>query len=228
MFENNSPSTYTSTNTGVESTFFGKVMGFFALAIFTSFAGTYITMTYFMHLFVNMPYLMYVFFAVELLIIFTAKTWSKKTPINRFLFAGFAFISGITIAPLISIVLTIPAGPAILAKALIATGFMFTATALIGYTTKKSLSGMRGFLMMALIGMIIVSVLGIFIPWGNTFELVFSGFGIIIFSGFTMYDFQKIKSYPEDMYIEAALALYLDIFNLFIYILRLLLAFGRD
>lgn len=214
---------------GIEPTFFGKVMTFFSLAIFTSIAGIYVTMTYFMDFFVSYPWMIYVLFAVELGIIFTSRTWSKKRPINRFMFALFAFITGITIAPLVMMVLATPGGVGLLTKALLATAFMFTATALLGWTTKMDLSGLRGFLVMGLIGMIVISVIGIFLPWGNMFELIFSGAGILLFSGFTMYDFQKIKQFPEDRYIDAALMLYLDIFNLFIFILRFILAIsGRD
>jgi hypothetical protein len=70
--------------------------------------------------------------------------------------------------------------------------------------------------------MIIVGVIGIFLPWGSTTEMIYSGIGVLLFTGYTMYDFQKLKMYPENMYIEAALQLYLDIFNLFIFILRLI------
>jgi len=80
--------------------------------------------------------------------------------------------------------------------------------------------------MMSLIGMIITGIIGIFIPWGNSIELVYSWFGVVLFAGFTMYDIQKLKKYPENMYIQAALQLYLDIFNLFLYILRAISA-GR-
>lgn len=216
------------TKVGIEPTFFGKVMTFFALAIFISMGGVYTAMTYLMQYFVQAPALMYVLFAVELGIIFTSRKWSTKRPLNRILFALFAFITGVTIAPLIMMVLASTAGSVMLMKALLATGFMFTATAIIGTTTKYDLSGLRGFLVMGLIGMIVISVIGIFLPWGNTFELVFAGGGIILFSGFTMYDFQKLKTFPEDRYIDAALMLYLDIFNLFLFILRFILAFGRD
>lgn len=212
---------------GIEPTFFGKVMAFFALAIFASGAGVFVTYNYFIEYFIAMPALMWIFFIGELAIIFTSRAWSKKTPLNRFLFAAFAFITGVTIAPIIAILAASPGGIAILSKALLATGFMFVATALFGWTTKMNLSGMRGFLMIGLIGLIIVGILGIFLPWGNTMEMVYSGIGVLIFSGFTMYDFQKIKNYPEDRYIDAALALYLDIFNLFLFILRLIMA-SRD
>ena len=171
---------------------------------------------------------MWIFFIVELVLIFTSRSWSTKVPLNRFLFVLFTFITGVTIAPLLGIVAQSPGGVDILTKALLATGLMFTATAAFGWTTKMDLSGMRGFLMIALIGMIVVGVIGIFIPWSNTMEMVYSGVGVLIFSGFIVYDFQKIKQYPEDRYIDAALNIYLDIFNLFLYILRLIMASRRN
>jgi len=228
MFENNNKNMYSATaKTGIEPTFYGKVMTFFALAIFMSAAGTYVTATYFMQYFVNSPGLMYLLFAVELGIVFTSRTWSTKIPLNRFLFALFAFITGVTVAPLIAVLLTSPGGTAVLVKALVATGFMFSASALFGSTTHMDLSGMRGFLLTTLIGMIVVAVLGIFFPWGNTMELVYSGIGILLFSAFTAYNMQNLKRYPEDRYIDAALSLYLDIFNMFIFILRFMMA-SRD
>ena len=211
-----------SASVGIEPTFFGKVMSFFALAILISAAGAFITMNYFIQYFIQTPALIWVFFILELGIIFTSRMWSTKIPLNRFLFAAFAFITGITIAPLLAVVLSTPAGVAVLTKALLATGLMFSATALIGWTTKIDLSGMRGFLLIGLLGLIIVGIIGAFVPWGSTMEMVYSGIGVLIFSGFTMYDFQKIKHYPQDRYIDAALALYLDIFNLFLFILRLI------
>lgn len=229
MYEPNNQNTQTSAvKVGFEPTFFGKVMSFFALAVLSSTAGVFITNYYFIEYFFKMPALMWIFFIVELALIFTSRAWSTKVPLNRFLFALFTFITGVTIAPLLVVVAQSPGGVDILTKALLATGLMFTATAAFGWTTKMDLSGMRGFLMIALIGMIVVGVIGIFIPWSNTTEMIYSGIGVLIFSGFIVYDFQKIKQYPEDRYIDAALNIYLDIFNLFLYILRLIMASRRN
>ena len=208
-------------------TFFGKVMSFFALAILASLAGTYVTFNFLLGYFFTTPWLIWVLFGVELIIIFTSRLWSQKTPLNRVLFAAFAFITGMTIAPLIALVAASYGGVAIIMKALLATTLTFTAAAVFGWTTHFQLSGLRGFLMIGLIGLIITGVLGIFFPWGGTMELVYSGFGVLLFTGYTMYDFQKLKRYPENMYIEAALQLYLDIFNLFLFILRLMMANRR-
>jgi len=207
--------------------FFSKVMFFFGLAMLISMGGTFIGFAYVLPILAGAPALMWVLFAAELGLVFTSRWWSTKRPTNYILFSAFAFLSGITIAPLIAITL-VQVGAGIILKALAITALMFAGTALYGWTTHRDLSGIGGFLMIALLGMIITGVFGIFFPWGNTFELIFSGGGVILFSAFTMYDIQMIKRYPEDRYIDAALNLYLDIFNLFIYVLRFLLAMSRD
>lgn len=215
--------------TGVETTFFGKVMMFFAFAMMISAGGAYVGGTYLMEYYLSAPGLIWVVYILELVLIFTSRIWSTKTPLNRLLFAAFAFLSGLTIGPLIFSLTASAAGSAILVKALGVTGAMFTGTAILGYTTQRDLSGMRGFLITSLIGMIIVGILGFFIPWSNTMEMVYSGFGVLLFSAFTAYDFQKLKHYPQDRYIDAALNLYLDIFNLFLMVLRLLMSLSsRD
>ena len=224
-----SPHPYSSTHkVGIEPTFFGKVMTFFALAIAASAAGTFVGMQYLMDLFITSPFIVYALIGVELVLIFTSRKWSTKTPLNRLLFGLFAFITGLTITPIVGVLAATPGGIPLLTKALVITALMFTGAALFGYTTRIDLSGMRGFLLISLIGLIIVGVAGIFIPWSSTFEMVFSGIGVLVFSGFIIYDFQKIKQYPQDRYVDAALALYLDIFNLFLYVLRLLMVLNRD
>lgn len=213
---------------GVQSTFFGKVMFAFSLGILVSALGVYAGIYYFNQFFFTNPLLMWVLFGVELVLIFTSGKWSTKRPLNYALFSAFTFITGLTIAPLISAVIVQMQSPDLVVKALAVTGLMFTASGLIGWTTQRSLQGLGGFLMMGLIGMIIVAVVGFFLPWGSTGEMIFSGIGVLLFSAFAMYDFQMIKKYPEDRYIDAAIALYLDIFNLFLYVLRLLMAINRN
>lgn len=109
----------------------------------------------------------------------------------------------------------------------------FAATAFVGYTTKKDLSSMGRFLFMALIGLIIATVVNIFVG-SSAFDLIISYVGVLIFVGLTAYDTQKIK----EMLVEAddtgetmqklallgALTLYLDFINLFLYLLRI---FGK-
>ena len=105
----------------------------------------------------------------------------------------------------------------------------FAGMSLFGYTTKRDLSGMGSFLMMGLIGIIIASVVNIFLA-SSALHFIISVIGVLVFVGLTAYDTQKIKS----MYLEAdasevvakkaimgALTLYLDFINLFVMLLRL-------
>lgn len=109
---------------------------------------------------------------------------------------------------------------------------MFLTAGLIGITIKKDLSTFGQFLFLALIGIIIVGIVNIFTRIAAIDNLITFA-GIIIFSGLTAYDMQKIKGIHSEAYsldgesvakysIVAALELYLDFVNLFLYILRLL------
>ena len=109
------------------------------------------------------------------------------------------------------------------------TAVTFGAMSLWGYTTKRDLSGMGSFLMMGLIGIIVASLVNLFIQ-SSMMHWVISVIGVLVFTGLTAYDTQKIK----EMYLASdgqvvmgkkaimgALKLYLDFINLFIMLLHL-------
>lgn len=210
------------------ASFLSKVMICFGLALAVSAAGTFTGFHYMAELFITNPMLMWLFLAIELILVFTARLWSTIRPINYLLFAAFAFVTGITIAPFLASIILEFGGPDLIIKAFLATTTTFMAAAIAGWVSNRTLVGLGGFLWIALIGMIVVSVIGIFIPWSNNFEMIFSGFGVAVFTGYTMYDIQRLKNYSPDRYIDAALQLYLDIFNLFLYILRLMGGISRS
>jgi hypothetical protein len=209
-----------------DTPFISKVLFFFGLAVMVSAAGTYVGFNYLAEMYYSSRVFIYGLFAVELILVLTSRLWSQRRPINYLLFAAFAFITGLTLVPILAGIILEYGGPDLIIKALLATTLMFSAAAIFGWVTNRNLSGLRGFLWLSLIGMVIVSVIGIFVPWSNTFEMLFSGFGIIVFSGYTMYDIQRIKVMPDASPIDAALMLFLDIFNLFIFLLRFMSA-GR-
>ncbi len=113
---------------------------------------------------------------------------------------------------------------------------MFLSMVIYGYVTQKDLTNFGSFLMMGLIGLIIASVVNIFVQ-GSTLSLVISAIGVIIFTGLTAYDTQVIKSYyvesdaqstSEKKAILGAMRLYLDFINLFLYLLRFLGSRSND
>lgn len=116
-----------------------------------------------------------------------------------------------------------------IAGAFFATAASFAGLSLYGYTTKRDLAPMGTFLIMGLVGLIVASLVNLFLQSG-TMDLVISVLGVLIFAGLTAYDTQKIKSIyfqvaGSDMAgktaILGALELYLDFINMFLFILRL-------
>ena len=110
------------------------------------------------------------------------------------------------------------------------TAIVFGILGLIGYTTKVDLSKMGVYLFVGLIGVVICSVVNIFLG-NSTFEIIISSVSLIVFLGFTAYDVQSIKrlSYEygdnDSVAIIGALKLYLDFINIF---LDLITLFGKS
>jgi uncharacterized protein len=138
-------------------------------------------------------------------------------------FWGFATVMGISM----STIFLVYSGASI-AQTFFATSAAFMGLSLFGYTTKKDLSGFGTFLIMGVVGLLVASIVNIFMQSG-TMALVISFVGVLIFAGLTAYDTQKIKSiYAQvagtDMMgktiIMGALNLYLDFVNMFQFLLH--------
>ncbi|MDY6198509.1 MAG: Bax inhibitor-1/YccA family protein, partial [Sodaliphilus sp.] len=140
-----------------------------------------------------------------------------------FLFYFYLVIIGVMFIPIFFVYI----GDSIV-KTFFITAGTFGAMAIYGYVTKKDLTKMGSILVMALIGLIIVSVVNIFLAssalaWG------ISAAGVIIFIGLTAWDVQKIKQMAMEtsernvgkLAAIGALTLYLDFINLFLYLLRI-------
>lgn len=143
--------------------------------------------------------------------------------------AAFFLYSGLT-GLTFSVLFLIYTGASIASTFFVCAG-MFGAVSVFGYVTKMDLSGIGTFLFMGLIGLILASVVNIFL--GNeTLYWIISYAGVLIFVGLTAYDTQKIKkmSYEVDgaseqgkkVAVFGALKLYLDFINMFLFLLRIL------
>ena len=111
------------------------------------------------------------------------------------------------------------------------TAATFGGLSLYGYTTKRSLSGMGSFLIMGLIGLLIASLVNIFLA-SSALQFAISVLGVLIFAGLTAYDTQKLKEMflysgldaegAAKMSVNGALTLYLDFINMFQFLMQLL------
>ena len=123
---------------------------------------------------------------------------------------------------------------ATISKVFFITAGTFGAMALVGYTTKTDLTSMGKLLFMALLGIIIASVVNMFVA-SSGLDLILSYVGVLVFVGLTAYDTQKIKQMcqaapdagesAQKLALIGALSLYLDFINLFLYLLRI---FGNN
>lgn len=145
------------------------------------------------------------------------------------LFALYSILNGVMLSSIFLLYST-----AIISKVFFITAGTFGVTALYGYATKKDLSSLGNILFMALIGLVIATVVNIFMK-SAMFDLILSYIGVIIFVGLTAWDSQKIKHMmmvqqdadesAQKLALIGALSLYLDFINLFLYLLRI---FGRS
>jgi uncharacterized protein len=126
-----------------------------------------------------------------------------------------------------SVIFLVYTGASIVSAFVITSG-MFGAMAVFGTFTKKSLAGVGQFMFMGLIGLVIASIVNIFLL-NNMLSFVISVIGVIVFTGLTAWDAQRLKemavALPEGKIgsyaVVGALSLYLDFINLFFFILRL-------
>lgn len=141
------------------------------------------------------------------------------------LFWAFATVMGLSLS---TIFLVYTDGS--IAQAFFSTAVAFLGLSLFGYTTKRDLSGMGVFLLMGLFGLIGATLLNVFVFQSGAFDLMISIVGVLIFAGLTAWDTQMIKneyahvagtSYEGKAVIMAALNLYLDFINMFLYLLRI-------
>ena len=116
------------------------------------------------------------------------------------------------------------------ARAFFITAGAFAGLSLYGYTTKRDLAPMGAFLIMGLIGLILASLVNLFVQSQGA-EFLISIVGVLLFAGLTAWDTQKIKSMylvsdshdvAQKKSIHGALSLYLDFINMFIMMLRLM------
>lgn len=153
----------------------------------------------------------------------SARVSSMAPATASVLFMLYSALTGLTMA----FVLLAFTGESVATTFMVTSG-TFGALAAYGTVTKRSLAGWGQFLFMGLIGVVIASVVGMF--WQNdAFQFVLSFIGVIVFTGLTAYDAQRLKAMalatpggPSGSYaIVGALTLYLDFINLFLMLLRL-------
>lgn len=189
-----------------------------AVAYSTFATGLMFAMGPLMWLFVFAPLGMILYYS------FAGQNWSFTT--TRWFYYAFTAVMGVSLSTIFAVYTATS-----IAQVFFITAATFAGASLYGYTTKKDLSGLGSFLMVGLIGIILASLVNIFLQ-SSALQFAVSIIGVIIFTGLTAYDTQTAKTVfvsgrmsaeeTAKFAIEMALSLYLNFINLFQMLLSIL------
>lgn len=220
--------TIIQTQTGL-SQFYAKVYGFVAMGIGLSAVVSGLMLTVFQQHLINVlvgsPMVLYLIIFGELgLVLFASRAAAKNTPMALPLFLIYSAVNGYTLSFIIA-----RYTQTTVLQAFVSAAVMFAVMAVIGLVTKKDLSAVGKFCLSALLGVIIASLVNIFIGSG-TMSFIVSLASVLIFAGLIAWDNQQLRLVYEELdgqvplgwIVSLALNLYLDFINLFIHLLNIL------
>ena len=204
---------------------YSKMFGWMFVGLLVTFLTGYVVSNSYdiLLLVAQVPFIVYAIIEIGLVIFFSLKIRTMSSTTAKICFLLYSFVTGLTFSFLF---LVYELYSMIYVFGI--TALLFGIFALIGHFTNIDLSKFSTFLFMGLLAIVICSLINMFI--GNeTFDLILTIIGIVIFLGYTAYDIQKVKynldTFPQDnLAIYGALELYLDFINLF---LKLLSLFGK-
>ncbi|MFA5240925.1 MAG: Bax inhibitor-1/YccA family protein [Sulfuricella sp.] len=152
---------------------------------------------------------------------------NRDSGVGVALLLALTFFMGLMLGPILQVALHLKNGAQLVGLAAGGTGVIFLALASYATVSKKDFSFLGNFLFVGLILLIIASLANMFfqVPAAS---LAISSIAVLIFSGFILFDVSRIVQGGETNYIMATLALYLDIYNLFVNLLQLLMALSGE
>ncbi|GAA9159299.1 Bax inhibitor-1/YccA family protein [Helicobacter pylori] len=169
----------------------------------------------------------WVFFIAEIAALFGLMFSKSKPGLNLFMLFAFTSLSGVTLVPLLGMVIA-KAGLGAIWQALGMTTIVFGLMSVYALKTKNDLANMGKMLFIALIVVVVCSLINLFLG-SPMFQVVIAGASTILFSLYIAYDTQNIVKGMYDSPIDAAVSLYLDFLNVFISILQIIGIFSdRD
>lgn len=169
----------------------------------------------------------WVFFIAEIAALFGLMFSKSKPGLNLFMLFAFTSLSGVTLVPLLGMVIA-KAGLGAIWQALGMTTIVFGLMSVYALKTKNDLANMGKMLFIALVVVLVCSLINLFLG-SPMFQVVIAGASAVLFSLYIAYDTQNIVKGMYDSPIDAAVSLYLDFLNVFISILQIIGIFSdRD
>jgi len=199
--------------------------GLLALSMIPTVIGAYIGVTSALPMFAG-GFGILLFFAIAFGFIFAIEK-TKNSAAGVPVLLGFTFFMGLMLAPLLRYTLGFSNGGFLIMTAFTGTAAVFATMATIATVSKRDFSGMGSWLFAGAIIVILAGLANVFLHL-PALMLVTSTLAMVIFSGFILFDVNRIVNGGETNYISATLSIYLDIYNVFTSLLRLLgIGFGN-
>ncbi len=152
---------------------------------------------------------------------------TKDSGLGVVLLLGFTFFMGLMLSRMIEQILHFSNGAQLIMTAFGGTGLVFATMASIATTSKRDFSGLSSWLFAGVIVILLAAVANIFLQM-PALQIVISLVAVAIFSAYILFDVQRVVNGGETNYITATLAIYLDLYNVFVNLLALLGIFGGE
>lgn len=199
-----------------------------ALSMVPTVLGAWVGVAMGFSLFAANPFIGFIAFMAIAFGFFFAIDKFKNSGVGVALLLGFTFFMGLMLSRLIGAVLgNYGNGSQLIMMAFGGTALVFIGMASLASTLKRDISGLGKWLMVGVIGLIVASVANIWLQL-PALMLTVSVLAIGIFSAFMLYDLKRVVDGGETNYITATLAIYLDVYNVFVNLLSILGIFGGD
>lgn len=152
---------------------------------------------------------------------------NKNNGLGVALLLGFTFFMGLMLSRILQVALGFSNGGSMIALAAGGTGAIFVTLAGIASVSKRDFTNMGKFLTVGLVVVLLAMVANIFLQM-PVLHLAISAAVVLLFSGYILYDISNIVQGGETNYVTATLAVYLDVYNVFVSLLNLIMAFGGE
>ena len=174
------------------------------------------------------PFMFAIGFFVVMFAMFQLIAANQNSSVGVWLLLAMTFVFGLLLGPILQVALHLRNGAEIVGLAAAGTGVTFLSLAAIASSPARDFSGLGKFLFVGLILVLLASLANAFFHFDPA-HLMISGVSVLIFSGYILYDVNQIVRCGQTNYVMATLAIYLDIYNLFVNLLSILMSLmGND
>jgi modulator of FtsH protease len=198
-----------------------------ALSMLPTVLGAWLGVQMHFSLFAGSPMLGFIAFLAIAFGFFYGIQRTKDSGLGVVLLLGFTFFMGLMLSRMLEQILHFSNGAQLIMTAFGGTGLVFATMASIATTSKRDFSGLSSWLFAGVIVLLLAGVANIFLQM-PALQIVISLVAVAIFSAYILFDVQRVLNGGETNYITATLAIYLDLYNVFVNLLALLGIFGGE